>query len=492
MEIPFQKQAIGYLKTILHQQKKEEYTYQIRLTDSMPDIGRVLGCWGQILIRGKEWRSDYLSVTGGVMAWVLYQPEDNSEPCAASAWIPFQMKWEIEECERDGSIEVCTSLGHIDARMLSDRKLIVRANICAQIHAVVSEETDVCVPTELPDGVQVLQNAYPMVFPVEAGEKGFEIEQQLDIPQDAARIKKVIRFESKPVLNEYKIVADKLVLRGTAEIYVLYVDDLGRFCNETWQVPFSQYAQLDREYEPTAEVTVCFEVTQVELEIVQPDALNLKLSFTAQYTVFSLLNITVIEDMYSLKNEIKADSVQISLPNVMQLTTQSVQVGATAPEGRVLDVAVNFEMPAVIGEEETFRMELAGNFQILFEDAEGQLQAACERWQKSVETEGSRNFDYEITPIYLNVPNFEKETTATLEIKERIITAEPLNMIRGAEIGELIEPDPFRPSIVLRRSGTESLWEIAKSVGSTEELIRKANGLKGDLDENQMLLIPIQ
>jgi hypothetical protein len=35
------------------------------------------------------------------------------------------------------------------------------------------------------------------------------------------------------------------------------------------------------------------------------------------------------------------------------------------------------------------------------------------------------------------------------------------------------------------------LWEIARSCGSTVDAIRKVNGVEGELEEDQMLLIPV-
>ena len=61
----------------------------------------------------------------------------------------------------------------------------------------------------------------------------------------------------------------------------------------------------------------------------------------------------------------------------------------------------------------------------------------------------------------------------------------------GLALGDFKEPDPGRPSLVLRRVGQNTLWEIAKQTGSTMEAIVKANALEGDPDPSQMLLIPI-
>jgi hypothetical protein len=64
-------------------------------------------------------------------------------------------------------------------------------------------------------------------------------------------------------------------------------------------------------------------------------------------------------------------------------------------------------------------------------------------------------------------------------------------MVTGLEIGEINAADPGRPSLILRRAGNDSLWDIAKSSGSTMDAIRKANALEEEPNPAQMLLIPI-
>ena len=79
MELKFDKRGIGYLKPLLREIQTQEQTQELRLTDGMPDIGRILGTWGQVILRGKEWRGDSVGCNGGVMAHVLYAPEDGSD-----------------------------------------------------------------------------------------------------------------------------------------------------------------------------------------------------------------------------------------------------------------------------------------------------------------------------------------------------------------------------------------------------------------------------
>ena len=81
--------------------------------------------------------------------------------------------------------------------------------------------------------------------------------------------------------------------------------------------------------------------------------------------------------------------------------------------------------------------------------------------------------------------------TADLKLTTETGFKGAIPMVTGLELGELQQPDPNRPSLILRRSGGQSLWELAKTHGSTVEAIRGANRLETEPDETQMLLIPV-
>ena len=96
MEMQLKKEPLSYLEPAVCSGRELEQTQQIRLPEGMPDVGKVLGVWGQSVLRSKEWRSDGVSVSGGVLVWVLYAPEDGSRPRALDGWIGFQGKWDLD------------------------------------------------------------------------------------------------------------------------------------------------------------------------------------------------------------------------------------------------------------------------------------------------------------------------------------------------------------------------------------------------------------
>jgi hypothetical protein len=73
----------------------------------------------------------------------------------------------------------------------------------------------------------------------------------------------------------------------------------------------------------------------------------------------------------------------------------------------------------------------------------------------------------------------------------QVYSGQTIPMVTELEIGELREPDPNRPSMILRRAGDEGLWALAKGYGSTVAAIQEANQLTGEPDDGQMLFIPI-
>ena len=73
----------------------------------------------------------------------------------------------------------------------------------------------------------------------------------------------------------------------------------------------------------------------------------------------------------------------------------------------------------------------------------------------------------------------------------QVYSGQTIPAVTALELGEIKDPDPNRPSVVLRRAGDEGLWAMAKGYGSTVAAIQEANQLSGEPEIGQMLLIPI-
>ena len=134
--------------------------------------------------------------------------------------------------------------------------------------------------------------------------------------------------------------------------------------------------------------------------------------------------------------------------------------------------------------------------QVLYQATDGTIQAAISRWEDrlTLTADSSCLLTADILPVpepQILMGGGDMKVRTELPLQLRVTAARGLHMVTGLEQGETKEPDENRPSLILRRAGSDGLWEIAKASGSTVGAIRAANHLAEEPVPGQMLLIPI-
>ena len=494
LELQFEKTAWPCLMTAAAQAKSEEQTQEVRLGDNMPDIGRVLASWGQILLRGKEWRSSGMTVSTGVMAWVLYAPEDGSEPRIVESWLPVQLKWDFPETTHDGTILANCQLSSVDARSVSARKLMVRAVVSVFAEAVVPESLDVWTPGTIPEDVQLLKRSYPVQLPREAGEKSFAMDEKITIPKAAAR---VIRYGFQPEILDTNVVAGKAVFRGVGQFRALYEDLNGMLNTYDQEFNFSQFADLDRDYDADAQVRVIPAVTNLEVELEEPDRLHLNVGMVGQYVASDRPVLEVVEDAYSNRRPVTAQKEHLMLPAELEHNNHILRLvnEETLEADRIIDTAFLSGQPRIKREDDGVKLEQNGVFQLLYEAA-GDLKGVMIHADGSLYVPAGEDTAIRACANVTGLPqsvlsNHQVSLRTDVSLNTLATAAQGIPMITGLSVGDLTQPDPNRPSMILRRSGGQELWELAKEAGSTVDAIIRANQLQGEPEEDRLLLIPV-
>ena len=498
MEIQFQENKFPCLHQIKSQTQSQEQTQELRLSEGAADAGRILGAWGQVVIRGKEWRSDSVSVNCGVMAWVLYAPEDGGQAQCVETWIPVSLKWDIPDQGRDGTITCQCHLRSVDARILSGRKMMVRATVCAAAQMFVEEEGVRYLPADVPEDVELLEKTYPLCLAREAGEKAFMFDEELTLPPSAPGLEKPVRWELQVQVTDQKVLGDKAVFRGTGLLHLLYRTQEGALASWDFDIPFSQYTELERAYGEDAQVQVIPLVTALETEIAEGGRVRLKAGLSGQYVIYDTQQLALVEDAYSPQREVKIQLQPVSVPVVTDRQNIPVRAEGTVPYGssRVADIAAFCTCPRAQSRAEEMQAELSGIFQMLYYDNEGVLQSAAAQWQWEKTADIPEDGGVTLWCSCAGKPQAASAGESTTLCAECTLTAvttarQELPMVTGLSIGDNSPKDPGRPSLVLQKAGRENLWSIAKENGSTVSAIREANNLQEEPDPDRILLIPI-
>lgn len=498
MELQFKKTSCRCLGRAAREVKNEEVTQEVKLPEGMPDIGRVLAAWGQVVLRSKEWRSDAASVSGGVMVWVLYAPEDGSDARCVDTWIPFTMKWDVSGADREGVIRALPLLRFADSRALSARKMMVRAGVGMMGDMLYPMEAQISQAEEVPEDVQLLKNVYPVRLPRESGEKTFLLDEEVRVPGSAPVPERILCYTVQPEITDRKVMAGKMVFRGNANLHLIYRCTEGKIRTWDFELPFSQFQELEEEFSGDAQPDAAMAVTSLELDPGEEGRLRLKCGLVCQYVVDDLCMLELVQDAYSPRRAVDINMDQLYLPLILEdrSETVSAEQSVSGKSGQIVDVTFLPDFPRQRRTAERVTFEMPGLYQVLYYGDDGSLQSANARWEGeySLAADVNSRIDGIVIPqgrTSAAAGGEGMELRSQLQLAVNTTAEQGIPMAKGLELGELQEPDPARPSLILRRSGGEKLWELAKRCGSTVTSIQKANDLDAEPAADRMLLIPV-
>jgi len=498
LELQFQKADISCLRQLTDQVLNQEQTVEVRLDDTMPEIGRVLGAWGQVVLRGKEWRSSNVQVTGGVMAWVLYMPEDGGSCRSVEAWLPFQWKADIPPVQRDGTVIANALLRSVDARSLSSKKLMVRANVSLHLQTMVPDQVPMYQPEEVPEDVQLRRQTLPVQIPTEAGEKPFVIDEVMSLPEGSVPMEKIMYVRLQPELMDRKVMADKVVFRGAGILHLLYLGTDGKLYTCDLEMPFAQYGELTGQYGEDAQTRIRLAVTSLETTPNQEGKLQINAGLTGQYVIYERPCLEIISDAYSTKRNAVPKFEQLQLPVILDMFSQTVpcQAQLQADAAQVVDAVILPEHPGKIRTDDGMCLELAGQAQMLYYTEDGGLDVASSSWSGQSMCLAAQDCGLESAVVLSGNADSAVEgdtmvARAELLLDTVCLAAQGLRTIGALELSESETDAEERPSLILRRAGQESLWDMAKATGSTVDAIKAANDLTEEPSPDRMLIIPV-
>lgn len=500
MKLQWKSSPLDCLLPVLRQTQQRELTQEMKLPENLPDIGSVIGAWGQGIVRSKQWQADTVSCSGGVMVWVLYAPEDGSQPRVLDGWIPFQMNWDLPEDTGEGNLSVECTVRFVDARSVSPRKIMLRVGAAATALAMVPTQNRLWQPDGACQGVELLRSAYPMRLMKEAGEKAFQLEEELPLPEGAEAPEKILCCTLNPWITDKKVLSQRLVFRGTANLHILAESASGQVESWDFDVPFSQFTELEGSYGPEAQVEFQMCVTALEAEPGGQGYLKLKCGLVGQYRITDRTDVEVVEDAYCTARDLQIQWQIMELPVLLETKRLTISAEQVIPIGqgeRMVDLSFLAELPELQKNGEQSEVAFSGTIGLLCCGEDGALLPHTARWEHREQLPCD-----ESTRLYVALAGPAKVTAqpgaAGMEVKINLpvewnaSALQQLPQVAGLELGEENAEKAEGPSLILRRAGGERLWDIAKKSGSTTAAIRQANGLEGEPAPGQMLLIPVE
>lgn len=493
MQVQFQPVVTPYLCQRLFQNESLEETMELKLSPEDPDMSSILSCWGQSILRSKQWQADTLTVTGGVMVWVLYRSAEDDSLRTLETWVPFQGHWTVPDASREGVMRVCCHTQDCEARMISARRMIVRTGIGVHLEAYQNDELVSFVPGKLEDDIQLLQQNKVLSLPILAGEKTFTCEETVLTPS-ADQNAIPVYANAIAVTQEQRISGEHILFKGTVLGHILYRDNNGLETVD-FQMPFSQLAELDREVGDCSVQVMCG-MTGLEMECGEQQWV-VKCSVTGQYLVEKNMLVPVVEDAYSPLRSVEVEYAPFSPVFCLDRLTTPMTLEASLEENFTpVDAAFYMQKPETDWKEDMAELCVSGKYGVLRQNDEGKLTAAAsaaqDRRQMGAKGTHTANIWVEQTGIPVLMRSGNGATVKCgCTAHTQMLAADAPKMICALTVADKISVDSNGPSVILcRAKESDTVWSLAKAYGSTVKAIEDVNKLTDDPEEGKMLLIP--
>lgn len=500
MELVFQESNLEYLSRILCDTVTQEQTADLIVPDSCPDCERVVDAFGTVLIRSAECSAGSASVSGTVRAGVLFVTQDGLvEPIEAQ--IPFSVRRDFPAENADCTLQCCCTLRSVDARMLNSRKILVRVSISCTL-TVYRRQMHTCYDIAQPaPTLQLKRVSLPLRMPLALGEKSFPLNEELELPQGKALIARLLKGVARAQLSEQKVVGSKGVFKGTLFVHILYSDRDDALHMYEWQLPFSQYVELDAEREDSELRTLlCFSSMELEPDgSIDAGRVFLSANLLAQCTALGRQEISLIADAYCTDATLSPRWDEWEAGGMLdsQRFSETAVARSEQQAERIVDAWYYPDEAVSRREGDGVRVELPISCNILYTDAQGELQGMTLRPSVTAETAISENgecaaADFSSEELFCSAGADGVELRIPVSFSVESYAAHRLRGVSGGEV-EPLDEEMRRPAVILRRiDAEEDVWEIAKQLRAPVEAVMQANDLTdGVAPANSMLLIPM-
>ena len=491
MKLEFLKKPMEYLRPVLRETRMVEETAETIIPDSCPDAREVLHTCGLAFLRGKDLSEGMLTVSAGVSATALCQPEGRDTPEVVEVYIPMSVKLESGALHNGQVCRVEVHLRRLDGHLVNPRKVMVRATVavCVWVYGLEREEH---LTETAAAGVQLLKKTAPIRCLTAMGEKSYTVEDSVRMSPEGNGVT-LAGCQISLRHTDSRLTGTRAVLKGEAELSVLYLDEGGRAGTASAQVPFSQYIDLG-DCLDTDELRLRSHLTGADVSLGSDGgSLNVTLQLITTAEVWGKTEIEYLGDMYSLLGTVTPETEKRSYDSLVDR-----QVFAPTAHG-MLDGVMGKPVfvTAIPGEVSLHRSGELVEFtmpvtsQVLYEGEAGLLQGAVYRVELTASTQASENCRFEV---------FGEDLSAIagagmdVKVSGNLVVSTFGNLSFTEIVGGELEEEAAQtggPGLIIRRPRKgETLWDMAKCCRTTPEAIALANGLEGEPSKDKMLLIP--
>lgn len=484
------------------------------LPDYFPEIFKVLKCQLSPRIVSHSISGEKLTYELVVGIRALYISEDSNAIRSIEQKMNFTKTIDLGKPVDKPQVIIIPKADYINCRVVNPRRLDFRGAVSTKVK-VIAEKKQQIVSDAFGGNIQLKKDTVSYPTNRLAATKRATIIEDLDMGSVKPAINSIVRSDATVVSNENKIITNKLITKGEANINMLYTCEKdGEDSLESMQftVPFSQVVDMDginEKYDTIVDINVISceilprgtsgETREVECEMV----LEIN-SIANKYD-----NVDIITDAFSTTHPVKLSFMDAKLekkPIPIDIS-QIVKANLEYKDGEIASVYDTWAKVNSI----TSRMDIptstiyftgSCNFVVIAKNEDGKpiyLETDVP-FEQSVKVENMGDETYAEPKASVISNSYNLTSTNAVEVKAEIkiggyiYETESNKLISDVEVDETVEKEregDYALKLYFAEDG-EDVWDIAKKYSTSVKSIVDENELvEESISRKGMLLIPI-
>ncbi len=490
MELPFEEKCCDVWRERLCKTERLRVDLEGVVPDVNEDVGRIACVRCNVLLKSKEITESGLRV-GGELECLFLCITENAD---AVQTVTLRKEFETEidaEGAKLGEAQASLRLLRTEARVLNPRKLSCSAELTCTVTGWCREQQILSLlPKEGDESLLCgLAVSREMQLTTVITEKSFALSESFPLPEDRAAVLRVLGGEVSLHLQEHSRIGSRLIVKGTAEIQVLFEAEGKNYpVRQHFSTPISQI--LDVGNENTGCCTLQGETTSVFFDLT--DSIGGGKTLAAEiHAVLQLAGrrneiLSCLKDAYSNLMPLHQSMETVTIPRCGEMTRSAARASellAVAEDcADILSI-----LPSVSMDGTAPRAEL----DILYRSRMGDIAAVRRQIPLKGEPvpDGARIQDISLSHCDLRPEGEGIQCDLAASILWQEISENEETVVSAVTLEEDQPYDPAAfPAVTLVRVEDESLWELAREYHSRIDAITAVNG-SGETN-GRMLLIP--
>ncbi|MBQ4100373.1 MAG: DUF3794 domain-containing protein [Oscillospiraceae bacterium] len=506
MDIKVGRETVAINNIIFDAKCEQAIECDLMLPDYNPDIQRILKCEVTPKITSKYINQNKLAIEGFAVIRVIYQTPENAVRCAENKMM-FSKEVDLKQNADGADIRLTPSVDYCNCRAINQRRIDIRGAISIKITVTGKEECEVISSCE-GAGVQTKKNMVSFSVMSFSYSRAFNIKENVDIGFLAPKIGAIVFSKNRVRINDYKVIANKIIAKGEVQMHLLYNPDENYEKLEKLDisVPFNQIIDAEGVLEEQ-EVELLFDILNFELISSDESENNIvvaDIAINCEVRGFKKQSVAIITDSYSTLYEMSSSTKSISFDEMCGILNEPISINEVIsfdkPISEIVDVWAIPNIKSIRTDDDMLVIYGVTEQCIICKDEEGQYMFTS----KNIDFEYKKNISQgigiknvrvcELSNSFVISSIDKAEIRCELQLTYLQNTMAKCNPICEMQIDEA-SPKKQKSENALTiyyADKDESVWNIAKRYNTSITAVVDENGLVGDtLEERSMLLIPM-